>query len=83
MAPQYLVDLLQHYTPTRQLRSLSMNLLVVPKSNLKCYGERSFQVAAPRLWNALANKLKSIKSLDVFLKKKLKHYSLASEAFLF
>ena len=37
MAPQYLVDLLQHYTPTRQLRSSSMNLLVIPKSNLKSY----------------------------------------------
>ena len=48
-----------------------MNLLVVPKSNVKSYGERSTQVAAPRLWNALPKKLKSIKSLDVF-KKELK-----------
>ncbi|KAL9963886.1 hypothetical protein ACROYT_G027440 [Oculina patagonica] len=45
----------------RQLRSSSMNLLVVPKANLKSYGERSFKVAAPRLWNALPKKLKLIK----------------------
>ena len=67
-----LVDLLRHYTPTRQLRSSSMNLFIEPKSNLKSYGERRFQVAAPRLSNALPHKLKSIKSLDVFKKKQLK-----------
>lgn len=37
------------YTPTRKLRSSSKNLLVTPKSYLKFYGDRSFQVAAPRL----------------------------------
>ena len=55
MAPKYIADLLQPYTPTRQLRSSSKNLLVTPKSNLKFYGDRSFQVAAPRLWNSLTN----------------------------
>ena len=44
-------DLLQPYTPTRQLRSSSKNLLVTPKSNLRFYGDRSFQVAAPGLWS--------------------------------
>ena len=48
MAPKYIVDLLQRYTPTRQLRSSSNNLLVIPKSNLKSYGDRSFEVAAPQ-----------------------------------
>ena len=45
----YIEDLIQPYTPTRQLRSSSKKLLVTPKSNLKFYGDRSFQVAAPRL----------------------------------
>ena len=45
MAPKYIADLLQPYTPTRQLRSSSNNLLVTPKSNLKFYGDRSFQFA--------------------------------------
>ena len=41
MAPKYMADLLQPYTPTRQVRSSSKNLLVTPKSNLKFYGDRS------------------------------------------
>ena len=55
MAPKYIADLLQPYTPTRQLRSSSKNLLVTPKSNLKFYGDRSFQVAVSRLWNSLTD----------------------------
>lgn len=46
---KYIDDLLQHYTPTRQLRSSSKNLLVIPKLNLKFYGDRTFQVAATDL----------------------------------
>ena len=42
MAPKYIADLLQPYTPTRQLRSSSKILLVTLKSNLKFYGGRSF-----------------------------------------
>ena len=63
MAPKYIVDLLQYYTSTRQLRSSSKNLLVLPKSNLKYYGDRSFQVAAPKLWNALPARIRSIPSI--------------------
>ena len=69
MALKYIVDLLQRYTPTRQLRSSSNNLLVIPKSNLKSYGGISFQVAAPRLWNALPNSIRSIQSLNGFKNK--------------
>ena len=49
VGPKYIVDLLKRYTPTRQLRYSSNNLLDMQKSNLKSYGERSFRVAAPRL----------------------------------
>jgi len=49
MAPKYLINLLQQYVPTRHLRSSSKNLLVVPKSNLKSYGDRAFQSIAPKL----------------------------------
>ena len=69
MAPRYIADLLQPYTPTRQLRSSSKNWLVTPKSNLKFYGDRSFQVAAPRLWNSLTDDITSIQKLDVFKNK--------------
>ena len=69
MAPKYIADLLQPYTPTRQLRSSSKNLLVTPKSKLKFYGDRSFQVAAPRLWNSLTDDIRLIQNLDVFKNK--------------
>ena len=68
MAPKYIAGLLQPYTLTRQLRS-SKNLLVTPKSNLKFYGDRSFQVAAPRFWNSLTDDIRSIQILDVFKNK--------------
>ena len=80
MTPKYIADLLQSYSPTRQLRSSSKNLLVTPKSNLKFYGDRSFQVAAPRLWNSLIGDIRSIQNLDVF-KKKIKTL-LFREAFI-
>ena len=80
MAPKYIADLLQPYTPMRQLRSSSKNLLVTPKSNLKFYGDRYFQVAAPRLWNSLTDDIRSIQNLDVF-KNKIKTL-LFREAFI-
>ena len=46
-APAYLSELLNRYTPTRNLRSSGGNLLVIPKSFMKGYGDRAFSVAAP------------------------------------
>ena len=80
MGPKYIADLLQPYTRTRQLRSSAKNLLLTQKSNLKFYGDRSFQVAAPRLWNSLTDDVRSIRSLNVF-KNKIKTL-LFREAFL-
>ena len=80
MAAKYIADLLQPYTPTRQLRSSSKHLLVTPKSNLTFYGDRSFQVAEPRLWNSLSDDIRSIQNLDVF-KNKIKTL-LFREAFI-
>ncbi|CAB4028470.1 Hypothetical predicted protein, partial [Paramuricea clavata] len=48
-----LKELLDIYRPKRTLRSTSQNLLVVSKSKTKTYGERTFQVSAPKLWNSL------------------------------
>ena len=66
MAPKYIADLLQPYTPTRRLRSSSKDLFITPKPNLKFYGNRSIQVSAPRLWNSLTDDIRSIQNLDVF-----------------
>ena len=69
MASKYIADLLQPYTPMKQVRSSSKNLLVTPKSHLKFYGNRSFQIAAPMLWNSLTDGIRSIQNLDVFKNK--------------
>ena len=65
-APAYLIELLNRYTPTRNLRSSGGNLLVIPKSCMKGYGDRAFSVAAPKLWNALPDSIRCINSLSVF-----------------
>ena len=58
-APQYLSDLLQPYTPTRQLRSASdTRTFRVPRVNTKTFGERSFSCAGPSVWNSLPKPLR-------------------------
>ncbi len=39
---------------------------MVPRSRLKCRGDRAFSVAAPRLWNALPLSIRSSPTLGVF-----------------
>ena len=73
LAPKYLEDLLEWYTPTRSLRSSDQHLLKVPKTRLKTFGDRSFSKAAPTLWNSLPLPIRSAESLDSF-KKQLKTY---------
>ena len=45
---------------SKKIKLSSKNLLVTPKFDLKFYGDRSFQVAAPRLWNSLTDDIRSI-----------------------
>ena len=65
LAPEYICDLLQPYTPPRKLRSSANHDLIIPTTNLK-YGSRMFSVAAPRCWNMLPRELKSTQSLTSF-----------------
>ena len=65
LAPEYIAQLLQPHNPRRMLRSTDKSLLSEPRSN-RSWGDRSFSVAAPRLWNALPSHLKSISSLPQF-----------------
>ena len=80
LAPSYVRDLLTPYTPSRQLRSSSKDLLSIPHFNLKTYGARSFSVAAPTLWNTLPSDIKNSSSVSLF-KHKLKTF-LFKKAFL-
>ncbi|XP_041959638.1 uncharacterized protein LOC121718626 [Alosa sapidissima] len=73
LAPNYITDLLESYTPSRSLRSSSAGLLKVPKMNLSTMGERAFSHTAPKLWNSLPNNIRQCESTAQF-KKELKTY---------
>jgi len=63
--PQYLSSLLQVYTPTRQLRSASLNLLAVPRVNI-ALASRGFRHAGPSIWNSLPPHLRSLDTYPAF-----------------
>ena len=67
LAPQYLVNKLT-YKPVTKLRSSNQKLLVIPRSNLKSYGDRSFSVAGSKLWNSLPKTLRMCQSITTFKK---------------
>ena len=52
-SPDYIQELISLYKSSRVLRSSSKNLLVQYSVKTKTYGQRSFQFAAPMLWNKL------------------------------
>ena len=70
--PVYLASLIEHYSPTRSLRSSDRNLLVIPRCRLNV-GARAFSVAAPRLWNALPDELRCVDSITSFRAKLKTH----------
>ena len=71
LAPQYITDLLSPYPTPRPLRSSDSNLLAIPQSRTKTYGDRAFAVAAPTLWNNLPEELRNVHELGSF-KRQLK-----------
>ena len=56
---------------TRTLRSNTKNLIQIPLTNLKRFGDRAFCAYAPRLWNELHDNTKAADSVQNF-KKQLK-----------
>ena len=58
-APLYLRELLVKQANTRTLRSNTKNLLQIPLTNLKRFGDRAFCAYAPRLWNELPDNIKA------------------------
>ena len=65
--PKYLKDLLQYKTMNRRLRSSNdPHLLLIPRTKLKTYVDRSFKVAAPTTWNELPHEIRSSTSLLTF-----------------
>ena len=66
LAPSYLHELIQEYTPARSLRSSSKSLLSPPSVCTKSYGNRSFQSSSAFLWNSLPSHVKEAQSLSQF-----------------
>ena len=64
--PEYLSDLLHPYSPGRSLRSTNDGQLAVPRTRLATFGDRSFEVCAPKLWNALPHYIRNNRSLESF-----------------
>ena len=66
-APQYLSNLLQPYTPARQLWFASdTRTFVTPCVNTKTFGERSFSYAGPSVWNNFPQTLRHSDSTSSF-----------------
>ena len=66
LAPPYISELLNLYCPVRTLRSSESQLLQVPRTFTATYGNRTFSVCAPKLWNSLPFDVKAGPSLSTF-----------------
>lgn len=55
MVPPYLANVIKPRKTSRSLRSTTMEYLEEQRSRLVTYGDRSFSVAGPKLWNNLPN----------------------------
>ena len=75
MAPSYIIDLIHTKINSRYLLLSNEGVLLKHPSwkMKKSFGDRSFSVAAPTLWNALPVSLRSIKCISTF-KSNLKTY---------
>jgi len=65
-APSYLSDLLTYRRRSYSLQSVSNGDLVEPSSKMRTYGDRSFAVCAPRVWNSLHLSIRRSSSVDIF-----------------
>ncbi len=66
LSPDYVTDLISVCQSSRYLCSNDKLLLMVPRSHLKCRGDRVFSVAAPRLLNALPLSIRSFLTVGIF-----------------
>jgi hypothetical protein len=65
MAPKYMVDLLVVKVEGNYLLCSDSIMLEFPKGKfLRSFGDRSFTVAAPKLWNELPKEIRDISSIS-------------------
>ena len=81
-APKYLSELLRPYHPKPNLRSSTRSLLVVPNSRLKSFGDKAFEIAGPKLWNALPMNIRAASTTHQF-KSLLKTYLFTLDVWTF
>ena len=76
LAPRYLVSMLTVYRPPRTLRSntVLMGTLITPYFKKRKHGERSFAVAAPKLWNGIPRDIRTASSVAEFKVKLKTHF---------
>ena len=81
IGPKYLQDLItkQHIKCQGLISSNHSDLLVIPYTRLKTFGNRSYAVAVPTLWNALPSNIRASENLLTF--KKLLKTHLYHQAF--
>ena len=73
-APPYISDLLiPRHTGSYSLRSNEQNLLIVPKTMRKTFGDRAFAKAGPFLWNELPANIREASTVETF-KSRLKTF---------
>ena len=75
LAPTYLCKRIT-LKPRRGLRSDNKLVLDIPltKLKLKTYGDRSFSIAGPTLWNKLPSDIRLSESVDIFKQKRKTHF---------
>ncbi len=66
LAPQYLSELLSHYSLPRPLHSQNSGHLIIPRISKSTAGGRSFSYLAPKLWNNLPNTVREADTLCQF-----------------
>ena len=67
VAPLYLANRLKIQSPGRT-RSSEQHFHVIPRTKLASFGDRSFRVVGPRLWNSLPIDIKCSGTLSAFRK---------------
>ena len=73
-APPYISDLLTpKHSGCYSLRSNEQNLLIVPKTMRKTFGDRAFAKAGPFLWNELPADIREASTVEIF-KSRLKTF---------
>ena len=66
LAPAYICELISLKTSSRTLRSSDQLTLNTPVARLKSYGDSSFSVAGPMMWNKLHVGMKHAKTINNF-----------------